>query len=159
MSCRAAFFFSTNFSTHIIARVKPCKTEPAWSVNLHTLDKYGHEGRISSFCCDQHLAAFEKHVEDFNFRVKNELSRTMAGSGLNQQEWKEFVLTFAIKFSASRMSRAKFGEAISTDIYGKKTSQAQLEKAMTTFVCQGPENATFTNHAREVSNFILSGGR
>jgi hypothetical protein len=146
-------------STLIISKMKLCKTEPTWFINLNTLDKYGHERTISSFSCDKHLTTFEKQVQDFNLKVKNELSRTMAGSGLSQQEWKEFVLLFAIKFSASRMSRAKFREAISTDIYGKKISQAQLDKAMTTFVCQGMENATFSNHAREVSNFILSGGR
>jgi hypothetical protein len=83
----------------------------------------------------------------------------MAGSGLSQQEWKEFVLSFAVNFSASKTSRAKFREIASTDIFGKKVSQAELEKAMTLFVCQGMENATFTNHARKVSNFILEGGR
>jgi hypothetical protein len=151
--------FEARASTLTISKMKQCKTEPTWFVSLNTLDKYGHEGTISSFCCDKHLTAFEKQVQDFNIKVKNELSRTMASSGLSQQEWKEFVLLFTVKFSASKMSRAKFREAISTDIYGKKLSQAQLEKAMTTFVCQGMENATFTNHAREVSNFILSGGR
>jgi hypothetical protein len=146
-------------STITISKMKQCKTEPTWFISLNTLDKYGHEGTISSFCCDIHLTAFEKQVQDFNLKVQNELSRTMAGNGLSRQEWKEFVLLFAVKFSASKISRAKFREAISTDIFGKKLSQAQLEKTMTTFVCQGMANATFTNHAKEVSNFILSGGR
>ena len=143
----------------MIGKMKPCKTEPTWFVSLNILDKYGHEGTINSFCCDKHLTAFEHQVEEFNLKVKNDLSRTMAGSGLSQQEWREFVLSFAIKFSASKISRTKYREAISTDIFGKKISQAQLDKAMTTFVCQGMENAAFTGHAKEVSNFIFSGGR
>ena len=143
----------------MISKMKQCKTEPTWFVNLNILDIYGHEGTINSYCCDKHLTAFKKQVQDFNLKVQNELSRTMAGSGLSQQEWKEFVLSFAVNFSASKTSRAKFREIASTDIFGKKVSQAELEKAMTIFVCQGMENATFTNHARKVSNFILEGGR
>jgi hypothetical protein len=139
--------------------MKQCKTEPTWFVNLNIRDIYGHEGRIDSFCCDKHLTAFKKQVQDFNLKVQNELSRTMPGSGLSQQEWKEFVLLFAVNFSASKMSRAKFREIASTDIFGHKVSQAELEKVMTTFVCKGMENATFTNHARIISNFILEGGR
>lgn len=143
-------FLSTS-SALIIARVKPCKIEPTWSVTLNTPTRTNQEADIFSLYCDKHLATYQRQVQDFNLFIQ-EASRLESDS--NEQEWR---LSFSTKWFARKISRATWVEASLTDIHGKKTSSADREFAIKIFVCQGQENVHFLSHVRQVKNYFFSG--
>ena len=133
-------------------KMKPCKIEPTWSVDLNTPTLTNQEADIDSLCCDKHLATYQKQVMDFNLFIQ-EVARLASDS--NEQGWR---LSFSTKWFARKISRATWVEASLTDIHGKKTSSADREMAIKIFVCQGQVNWSFQRHVITVKNYFFGGG-